>query len=155
MGRGPPSLGKNRGALKGFRHTLGLGVCGLRTAPAPPEVEETQSKNVGRCRLSTMCDVAGPRRHACSVVNSHVAPFHITCLLKHAAQYGTPPPFQSCGTFQVRKEWEPERGQQREKGTTKREHKTTWYTPLCVPLRRRLGLRPLHVGSIFTSALGC
>ena len=150
MGRGPPSLGKNPGALKGFRHTLGLGLS--RARPWPSSAHSARAPRGGRNAiekrwpLSTMCDVAGPRRHECSVVNSHVAPFHITCLLKHAAQYGTPPPpFQSCGTFQVRKEWEPERGQQREKGTTKREHKTTRYTPLCVPLRRRLGLRRINL----------
>ena len=152
-GPGPAKPWEEPGGLEGVSaYSRSRGLRPAHSARAPRGGRNAIEK---RWPLSTMCDVAGPRRHECSVVNSHVAPFHITCLLTHAAQYGTPPPFQSCGTFQVRKEWEPERGQQREKGTTKREHKTTWYTPLCVPLRRRLGLRPLHVGSIFTSALGC
>ena len=152
-GPGPAKPWEEPGGLEGVSaYSRSRGLRPAHSARAPRGGRNAIQK---RWPLSTMCDVAGPRRHECSVVNSHVAPFHITCLLKHAAQYGTPPPFQSCGTFQVRKEWEPDRGQQREKGTTKREHKTTWYTPLCVPLRRRLGLRPLHVGSIFTSALGC
>ena len=95
-GPGPAKPWEEPGGLEGVSaYSRSRGLRPAHSARAPRGGRNAIEK---RWPLSTMCDVAGPRRHECSVVNSHVAPFHITCLLKHAAQYGTPP-FQSCGTF--------------------------------------------------------
>ena len=148
MGRGPPSLGKNPGALKGFRHTLGLGLS--RARPWPSSAHSAGAPRGGRNAiekrwpLSTMCDVAGPRRHECSVVNSHVAPFHITCLLKHAAQYGTPP-FPKLWNFSSEEGVGARERPTKGKGNDKERTQDYMVHPLCVPLRRRLGLRRINL----------